>query len=489
MHERFLLTSCKPYVQTLILHDNCPDQRTEEEMARPYGRPLYYTKDRTVCGAWPGGPVAERLRELPALRSLTIYKKDWVAHGLPWDTLRAVLSVPHLREFKLRDLYLCPVLQPGDELNFEALAPLTSFQYRLRRALEPLASSSSEMAALYAVLGKLCETLETLDLVSERAPLADLSQLRWPRLRKLVYCGVPWSTLSAPWISLHPGMDHLRSLSLKLDLTPGGISQMLWPADYAGPFPWPMLEHLLVSFPDPRDEVYDHLPSSLRALSLRCYPHLHVQRRPSAYGANPADDYPDHPALSSAASILSILRRCNMLDLDHLEIEYRADGEEDALLRQIAAMFPRLTSLKFHRYRSAQERQGKVDVSVEHIAEMLAPLSHLYRLKIYLEFAGTPRLQTSMMGRQMSEVWTYDEGAICAFEGTVRAAVGVLARVLSSSLREVVMYSVSEDGPYWRVYDIAAGCPYERRDRYTSPQQENNNGAKMRRARSTLGTR
>ncbi|KAH9833023.1 uncharacterized protein C8Q71DRAFT_248574 [Rhodofomes roseus] len=72
MHERFLVASCKPYVQTLILHDKCPDQRTEEEMTHPYGMPLYYTKDRTVCGAWPGGPVAERLRELPALRSLTI---------------------------------------------------------------------------------------------------------------------------------------------------------------------------------------------------------------------------------------------------------------------------------------------------------------------------------------------------------------------------------------------------------------------------------
>ncbi|KAH9833025.1 uncharacterized protein C8Q71DRAFT_713636 [Rhodofomes roseus] len=290
-------------------------------------------------------------------------KKEWVAHGLPWETLRAVLSVPHLREFKLRDLYLCPVLQPGEELNFESLAPLTSFQYRLRLASEPLASSS-ETAALQAVLGKLCETLETLDLVSERAPLADLSQLRWPRLRKLVYCGVPWSTLSAPWISFHHGMVNLRSLSLKLDLTPGGIPQMLWPADYAGPFPWPMLEHLLVSFPDPRDKVYDHLPSSLCALSLRCYPHLHVQRRPSAYGANPADSYPDHPALSSSASILSILRRCNMLDLTQFEIEYRADGEEDALLRQIAVMFPHLKSLKLHRYRSAQERQGNIDVSV-----------------------------------------------------------------------------------------------------------------------------
>ncbi|KAH9930631.1 uncharacterized protein B0H18DRAFT_930243 [Fomitopsis serialis] len=347
---RFLPMAFRPYVQTLDLRDACPDQRMEDELQNP---PLYFTNKRKLCGTLPGAPLANRLRELPRLRYLT--------HGLPWDTLRAILPVPHLREFNIKNMYLCPELRSGERLSVESLSPITSFRYQMWHPREPFATPS-ETAALSTVLGVLCETLETLDLASEPAPLSALSQLRWPRLRKLVYRGTPWHTLAAPLISLHPGMQDLQTFSLKLDVTPGTIPQVLWPAGYEGSFPWPELECLVVSFPDPRDEVYDHLPSSLRALSLRCWPHLHVQKQPS--DIDPAHDRPDHRALLSSSAILSILRRCSSLDLDHLEIEYRADDKDDALLRHIVQAFPHLTSLKIHRYRSAPEIQEGRDVSV-----------------------------------------------------------------------------------------------------------------------------
>ncbi|KAH9930632.1 uncharacterized protein B0H18DRAFT_930250 [Fomitopsis serialis] len=471
--ERFLPASFRPYIQTLFLRDACPDQRRDDELDSP---PLYHTDNHNLCGAMPGAPLGDRLRELPRLRSLRLTKHQnrYLTHGLPWNTLLAILSVPHLREFNIEDMQFCPVMHSDEQLIVDSLAPITTFHHRMWYPQEPF-TFSCQTAALSAVLSKLCETLETLNLASEPAPVPIVSRFHWPRLRKLAYCGPLWSTLSTPFISLHSGMQDLRSLSLELDVTSGTNTQVLWPPGYDGSFPWPELEHLLISFPDPRDEVYDHLPSSLRALSLRCWPHIHVQQEPSDIDA--VDDRPDHNALLGSTAIRSILRRCSLLDLDHLEIEYRADDEDDALLRQVAATFPRLTSLKIHRYRSAFEIQEQRDVPMvsrhlpppgdnsslltyvlqEHIAQMLAPLTRLRLLKIYLELACTPRLKLGMMFRSPAEIWMYDTSDVRKFEVATQAMAGVFARHLSPSVREVILYSVSTSSPYWRVFDVIAG--------------------------------
>ncbi|KAH9930630.1 uncharacterized protein B0H18DRAFT_930237 [Fomitopsis serialis] len=448
--ERFLPASFRPHVQTLVLRDACPDHRVVDGLEDP---PHYFTDNHKLCGALPGPPLADRLRELPHLRSLrlTMYHNSrHVTHGLSWDTLRAVLSVPHLREFDIENMYLCPELRSGEQLqvNVESLSTITSFRYQLWQPREPL-TTSFETAALSVVLSQLCETLETLDLASEPAPLFALSQLRCPRLRKLVYRGTPWQTLAAPFISFHTGMQDLRAFTLKLDVTPGTIPQVLWPAGYEGPFPWPELERLVISFPNPRDEVYDHLPSSLRALSLRCWPHVHVQKRPT----KPSTQALDHNALLSSSAIRSILRRCSSLNLDHLEIEYRADDEDDALLRHVVKTFPLLTSLKIHRYRSALEIEEGRDVPVDHIAQMLVPLSRLRRLKIYLDLVRTPRPRPGPVWRSISSPYVYDAYAVYDFEGAVQGMAKVFAQNLSSSLREVIVYSVSESSPYWRIYN------------------------------------
>ncbi|KAH9930637.1 uncharacterized protein B0H18DRAFT_130364 [Fomitopsis serialis] len=174
--EIFLPAPLRPYVRSLTLRDECIDQQCADlDDDMDTNLPLYYTDDPRLCGAFPGAFLAERLREAPHLTSLTMHKQYITTHGLPWDTLRVALSVPHLREFKFRNFYFCPVLRAGEELDVDSLAPLTSFHYRMHHPRRPW-SFPPDMAALAYVLGKLCETLETLVLSSEPAPLSTLAE-------------------------------------------------------------------------------------------------------------------------------------------------------------------------------------------------------------------------------------------------------------------------------------------------------------------------
>ena len=309
----------------------------------------YFTDNFLLCGAYPGAALAERLRELPRCRSLKMQKKNDLKHGLPWDTLRSVLSFPQLRDFHLKFQCFCPALRPGEELSVASLAPLETFSYKMEYPRE-IWSFPSEVAALEAVLGKLCDTLEKLVLPSEPAPMPTLAALHWPRLRELILRGSPstWDTLPAPLVSLLSAMRGLRALSLKINPLSNTLPPAVWPRGSSCSFPWPELERLSISYPDPSDEIYDHLPPTLRALSLRCWPHVSFQRRFAYLGETAPPRFELAP---TASDLLSILRRCEALSLDHLEIEYRVDDEDEALLQYVVTTFPRLTSLSLFRYR------------------------------------------------------------------------------------------------------------------------------------------
>ncbi|KAI0721140.1 hypothetical protein C8Q72DRAFT_85652 [Fomitopsis betulina] len=168
----------------------------------------------------------------------------------------------------------------------------------------------------------------------------------------MVFYGGP---LPEPFVPACFGMRRLRSLSLKIN---PGLEDMMPPMVFpAGSkstspptFPWPELERLLVSYPDPRDGIYDCLPSTLRSLSLRCWSHQHRQYEMNHSGGN-----------MCGSLILSILRRCSMLRLNHLEIEYYADNDEnDPVLQYLAVTFPYLESLKIYRYRSYMMEEAPV---------------------------------------------------------------------------------------------------------------------------------
>jgi len=428
--EMFLPTALRSYVHSMIIRDECLDQRNKANMRRP----PHFTDDLRLCGAYPGAALAERLRELPQLRSFTIHKVNDSMHGLCWDTMSAVLSVPQSREFKVKNLYFCPILRAGEQLNVDLVAPITSLQFRMWHPREPFAFPS-ETAVLSAVLSKLCETLETLVLASEPAPLSTLSQLRWPRLRRIFFYGTPWTTLPAPFVTHFSGMQGLRCISLKFNPLPRTVPQALWPPGHICSFPWPELERLIISYPDPRDKIYDHLPLSLRALSLRYWYHLYVQRQFAQFGASHP---PAYDCLLSSSAMLSILRRCSRLDLNHLEIEYRADDEDDALLQHIAMSFPRLISLKIHRYRCHTEKREGRNAPVARIAHTLTPLIHLRRLKLYLDLLQAPHT------------------------AIVHDTATVFAQSLGSSLNLVVIRSPSDSS--WYTFDVISGCAHERQE-------------------------
>ena len=401
---------------------------------------LDFTDNFLLCGAYPEAAVAERLRELPRLRTLKISMGRNLMHGLSWSTLRSVLSVPQLREFELRHLYFCPALRSGEELDVETLAPLTHFRYQLPFLREPT-SSSSGIIALTAVLNKLSHTLETLVLSSDTVPLSVLAQLHWPCLRTLEFYGMQWPELPSPLIDVFSSMPHLRRLTLKLNPIPSVTCQTLWPRNFTYHFPWADLEELTISCPDPTDLIYDHLPSTLRVLSLRCWKHVFVQR----YLASRGWLYAPHPdSLLGAGAILAVLRRCDLPNLVRLEVEYRGDGDEERLLHYIAVAFPHLASLKIARYGLVGGGQVVPTVSSPNgisirrvrstlvlqalMAQEFASLSKLQSLKLYLNF-------------------------IRPTEETLQYTAALFARAIGS-LRVVMLW---DDQRIYYVYHVVAG--------------------------------
>lgn len=336
--------------RSLTLYDACPDQLRQD------GEAPYYATDPVCCGVFPSAALAACLRQLPQLRSLRIHKRELVTHGVTWDTLLAILSVPNLQELKFTGMYICPFSHSGDDLCIDAhaLAPITTFHYQILDSPKAV-GFETEAAALAAVLTGLHEGLETLTLTSESAPLPTLAQLDWPCLRKLTFYGTPWEAPTPAIAASSTKMPHLRELSFKL-YTP---SQANVPRIYDGVHLPPHLVRLALSAPIPQDDVFDHLPVTLRALSLRYWPHLYVQQYLHDIGF--IYSHPRYDLLLRSSDILNILRRCSTLSLDHLEIEYRADEEDHALLRYLAQTFPNITSLKIHRYHSTP---GECNLSI-----------------------------------------------------------------------------------------------------------------------------
>lgn len=335
-----LLPNMTASCSSITLADYCLDVRDKYNAHIP----LSWTDNALLCGVFPGLPFVARLRALPNLRSVTMTKHNYVPHGLPWDTVRAILSLPNLRYLQVELICFCPVLRPGDDLTLhtDSVAPLTSFRYHMDH-LRQTRSYPSEITALTTILENLCNSLETLVLTSEIPSLPDLARMLWPRLRKLVFYGNPFPS-AIPVPTLCAGMPGLRCLSFKLNPPPDTVPQPLWPSGLTGPS-LPDLERLVISYPDPQDEIFDHIPATLRSLSLRCWPHVDVQLRGPGYP-------PNLDVVLNFSTALSILRRCGIQTLDHLELEYITEAEDDAtLLDYIARAFPSLSSLKLYRHR------------------------------------------------------------------------------------------------------------------------------------------
>lgn len=172
----------------------------------------HFTKHFLLCNVYPGAALAERPQELPLCHSLKMHKDNDLRHGLPMGYTPSFVIVPQLREFELKSRCFCPMMRPGEELSVDSLAPLTTFRYKMEYPRD-IWFFPPEVAALEAVLGKLCGTFPV-----QRARPDVYSHCADTRLREFIKRGSPltWDTFPAPLVALLSSMRGLHTLSFKI---------------------------------------------------------------------------------------------------------------------------------------------------------------------------------------------------------------------------------------------------------------------------------
>ncbi|PIL28348.1 hypothetical protein GSI_09499 [Ganoderma sinense ZZ0214-1] len=336
---------------------------------------------------------------MPALRSITICTRQQAVHGLSWGTVKMILSIPQIREVSIIGLLLSPSKLPDDDYRLDSLSPITAFHYEVfshrfdgmnTRQNYPF---PSELELLQLVLSRIHTSLERLVLSVEPALLLAMSQWSWPSLRELRLRGERKSRPPVPYITLLSAMPNLRTLALELTLVSAGCKHAgpLWPPGSRMLFPCRDLSHLSVAHPHPADELYQRLPSTIRALSLCCRPHKSEKawnRRRMVYSVH-VYEYP----VLTPAEMLGILRSCRLPHLTRLEIEYQGDEEELGLLRSLAMMFPQLAWLQVHRYRDEGPESMSVvadDDELDFVGAIGRALSNLLGLRTFCGYLDLP---------------------------------------------------------------------------------------------------
>ncbi len=383
---------------------------------------------------------------MPRLRSVTIYQRGAEPHGMSWPALCAVLSHPVIREFTLDRLHFCPVLRPSDELPAHSFAPLTSFQYLFRTpellSYMPFSTNNpnpvDERAALDVVLGALYNTLEVLSLVSETATLQVISQHPWPDLRRLVLRGELSEALAS---SLLPATSHISNLrSLVLKFSPMGQTRrgLFWQGSRVVAFPFLALEELVITYPDPADQLFDHLPPTLLSLFLGCWRHLYHDFL-DPYGSGEPRDGLRFELLLQSSALQQVLHRARTPLLVRLTLEYRADDGDDKLLYHIAHTYPPLTYLKLIRYRHhgvddvpvvsdhrmLESTRSALTGSQERIARALAPQARLHKPKLHLDLLEMPVPNITLAPDGLAG---YSTGRLRQFRVIVKETVDIWAR-------------------------------------------------------------
>ncbi|PIL28097.1 hypothetical protein GSI_09748 [Ganoderma sinense ZZ0214-1] len=406
-----IFSHCKAFVKGPLNAAQCPDlvamRDTHEE--------LKCTNDRWLCGIMSATFLRDTLRAMPLLRSVSLQIRAREVHGIGWDSLAAVLSTPQLRSFTVGTFLFSPREAPPETWAGDTLAPITTFRYEQRVFRSVLRAYPVQQDTLAFVLTRLHRSLESLLLPIEVAPMAVLAHTQWPQLRELSLNGEfrPSTGDTAPWISLFSGMSKLRVLNLTLAL-PKGVDRkqlVFWPRGYESRLPWPDLEALTISFPDPEDQIFAHLPPSLRRLSLRCTPHHCLQLwewREHSYR---------HSPILHASEMLEILRRLSTPLLDSLQVEYRADDADDDLMCCITERFPHVRVLELHRFQASRDDP----VPMTSIAKRLAALRSLHALRAHLELPPSvtarppPEYRTARVRRYISK----DTDALCEIAATL----------------------------------------------------------------------
>ncbi|KAI0360539.1 hypothetical protein OH77DRAFT_1418494 [Trametes cingulata] len=329
-------------------------------------------------------PFVQFLSRMPALE--TIVTDAWGHNGLPWDGVQAILSCPQLRHLVLR---VTPDRGEPVPPNFESpRCSLASFSLPLRDFRYHPRSFVGEVSLANFIVSTLAHSLEQLSMLLDVAPLVTMASLKMPRLRELYLRG-EWPTAGAdtsvPLLAAISGMPRLRSLTFLRAVSDGNHREMYWRPRVLDRFPCGELERLSIAYPEPTDELYAHLPTTLCSLALRCYPrhYLHQHRHDRR---TVEDELGWASPILKSSEMHALLRRCRVPSLEELEIEYEEDASDAMLLGSIAALFPNLRVLTILRYRSPNND----NVPVEDIACALSSLSHLRILRLHLDFPTTP---------------------------------------------------------------------------------------------------
>ena len=96
-------------------------------MTKKYRR-LHYTDDRLLCGVIDGQVLTAVLPNMPRLRTISISFLCQDVHGLRWETLASILSVPQLQNFTLGHFNFSPRPPLPSDSNTTILAPLKSLR-------------------------------------------------------------------------------------------------------------------------------------------------------------------------------------------------------------------------------------------------------------------------------------------------------------------------------------------------------------------------
>lgn len=267
-------------LRELTLRDICGD-RTSRYREYPWSR------DPIMCSTYEGDAIAALLPSIPHLRKVVLISSHdppprvSFVYGISWEVVKAITSARGLQELNLDGHFFClDTFAPDPDFT---PAPLTTFRCTIphRRLVPVTRAFSTETEALTFVLERLRHSLEHLSLTTETAPLDMIRDADWPRLRSLHLAGdILPATHSLPWVSVLRHMPRLRVLSLRAavpdDIDNLTTHQIVWPRDtLLDILPWPELEDLEVTYPDPEDRLFSHLPSTLRSLSIGRFAFFH----------------------------------------------------------------------------------------------------------------------------------------------------------------------------------------------------------------------
>lgn len=305
---------------------------------------------------------------------------------------------------------------------------------------------------------QLQQSLETLIIPSENAPFDNLTAHDWPRLKVLSLRG-EMQRMATPLLSVFQRMPALRELTVETACSYNTGRTLFCPPGWTGPYPWPEMTSLVVSYPHPDDALYALLPSTLQRLTLHCWPRHYTTLVP--HESHYIADLGWFSPVLSSSEMLQILSQCPQSDLEELELEFEEDGRDLELFSLIPRVFPNLVKLTILRYRkwgnpevpvvslrcsSLHPCRADAEIPKREIGKALAPLSHLLAIYLHLDFKVAPHPYAA-----------YNDTAVEEF-GKLRVAAqnaaDILAPELSSSVNTIYLLHRRLSRNFWVPFGV-----------------------------------